>query len=65
MNCPYCQKRIDAMTGFQEVVKFQKHLNKCRKNPANVVIKDGRRISVGTNGHTLVNALNIRAESGQ
>lgn len=50
MNCPYCQKRINAFTGFQEADKFQRHLMACKKKPQPV---------------TLLRALEIRAESGQ
>lgn len=65
MTCPYCQREINAMTGFQEVTKFQRHLSKCRKNPRNIVIRDGRRVAVGARGVTLLDALKIRADSGQ
>lgn len=33
MKCPFCKKDIYGMTGLQEAIKFQKHLNKYRKNP--------------------------------
>lgn len=33
MNCPYCNKDIYALTGFQELQKYQKHLRKCKKRP--------------------------------
>jgi len=70
MNCPYCNKRIDAFTGLQELRKFQRHLNCCRKNPANVVFKargeDGRTHTVlSAAGATMNDALNIRHKSGQ
>ena len=43
MECPFCKKEIYAMTGFQEIKKFQKHLEKCKKNPKRktVVEPDG------------------------
>jgi hypothetical protein len=62
VNCPYCRKAINAFTGFQEAAKFQKHLRTCRKNPNN--LSDGRR-AVALKPQTLLDALNIRAESGQ
>lgn len=54
MNCPYCKKPIRAFSGLQEAVKFQTHLNKCRKRPVTV-----------TRNPTLMDALVIRADSGQ
>lgn len=65
MNCPYCNRDINAWTGLQEAQKFQRHLSTCRKNPRNIVIKDGKRVAVGSRGATLLSALEIRAESGQ
>ena len=66
MNCPYCSKDIYALTGFQEAQKFEKHLRKCRKNPANIVITDGKRFAVTPKGNqNLLDALEIRAASGQ
>jgi hypothetical protein len=67
MNCPYCKKRVGLPTdtGFMEARKFQAHLSKCRKNPRNIVITDGKRAAVGSRGVTLLKALEIRAESGQ
>jgi len=63
MECPYCQKDIYAMTGLQEVLKFQKHLDKCKKNPNSIM-------SISKNGlcirkTELDEALEIRAKSGQ
>lgn len=52
-------------TGFMEARKFQSHLSKCRKNPSNIVIRNGKRTAVGSRGVTLLQALEIRAESGQ
>lgn len=65
MNCPYCNRLINAMTGFQEVMKFQKHLGKCRKNPSNFTISDGEQTVVISGEQTLTDALTIRAESNQ
>jgi hypothetical protein len=54
------------MTGFQEILEFNKHLRKCRKNPGNIVISDGRQTVVTPiKDQTMLDALNIRAESGQ
>lgn len=54
------------MTGLQELHKFQDHLPKCRKNPANIVLTDGRRTAVSPmRFQNLREALEIRAESGQ
>jgi len=33
MDCPYCNKVINALTGLQEIQKFQKHLQTCKKHP--------------------------------
>lgn len=67
MNCPYCKRVVGLPldTGFMEARKFQSHLSKCRKNPRNIVIRDGKRVAVGSRGVTLLQALEIRAESGQ
>ena len=65
MNCPYCNRDIEAWTGLQELQKFQKHLRNCRKNPANLPIRDGRRTIISPSSPTLVDALNLRHESGQ
>lgn len=66
MNCPYCGKEIYGMTGFQEILAFNKHLRKCRRNPGNVVISDGKRTAVTPiKDQTMLDALKIRAESGQ
>lgn len=66
MKCPYCSKEIDAMTGFQELQKFQKHLRKCKKHPgrAKVVTPEGNIKDIVPNP-SFTDALNIRAESGQ
>jgi len=66
VNCPYCNKAIFGFTGLQEAQKFEKHLRKCRKNPNNITIRDGRRSATTPMKHQgLMDALNIRAESGQ
>lgn len=62
MNCPYCDKRIDAATGFQEAWKFKQHLARCKKHPRHVVINDqGFQIKP----FTLNEALAIRSKSNQ
>ena len=54
------------MTGFQEILAFNKHLRKCSRNPGNIVISDGRSTAVTPiKEQTILDALNIRAESGQ
>lgn len=81
MNCPYCNKVINAFTGLQELQKFQKHLTKCRKNPANLpeLPPPGPVVDNPTEAqakaallstqkrrqNTMMDALEIRAESGQ
>ncbi len=65
MNCPYCKKLIYAMTGLQEATKLAKHLNRCRKNPANAVLSDGQRTVMTPRRHSLMDALKVREQSGQ
>jgi hypothetical protein len=66
MNCPYCNKTINAWTGFQEAQKFSRHLGICRKNPNNIRLSDGRKTAVvPKRPQNLMDALNIRAQSGQ
>ena len=71
MNCPYCNKQIEAMTGLQELNKFQSHLIKCKKYPKRHVIparvnEDGfLEKAVNLTCVSQMEALNIRAESGQ
>jgi hypothetical protein len=66
MNCPYCNREIYAFTGLQELFKFEKHLARCRKNPANIVLSDGQRtVITPTRWQNLKDALEIRADSGQ
>lgn len=65
MNCPYCKRKVHGWTGLQELQKFDKHLRKCRKNPANIVLSDGNQTVLIHGNQTMNDALNIRAESGQ
>lgn len=65
MNCPYCNRKVHGWTGLQELQKFNKHLRKCRKNPANIVLSDGDQTVLIPGNQTMNDALNIRAESGQ
>ena len=71
MKCPYCDKAIDAMTGLQELKKFQTHLIKCKKYPKRHVLparrdEDGfMEKAVNLTCVSLTDALEIRAESGQ
>lgn len=65
MNCPYCNKAIFGFTGLQEAQKFQKHLNKCRNNPDNAVLSDGKTTVMTPKRHSLMDAVEIRAHSGQ
>ena len=65
MNCPYCDKKIIAFTGLQEVQKFQKHLKTCKKNPQRKIIVDDDGKLVNATTTSLLGALDIRAESGQ
>lgn len=66
MDCPYCKKDIYGMTGLQEIMKFEKHLPKCKKNPNNIVLSDGQRTAVvPINNENMMDALEIRAKSGQ
>lgn len=66
MNCPHCNKIIDAMTGFQEASKFQKHLGKCRKNPNNIVLSYGNnKVTVSLKEESLFDALKLRSDSNQ
>jgi hypothetical protein len=67
MNCPYCDKWIPGMTGYQEADNFRKHLNKCRKSPGRLLADKlnaaGGNVVLGP--VTLHDALEIRANSGQ
>lgn len=65
MNCPYCNKDINGLTGLIELKKFQKHLRTCKKHPDRIEIKtpDGKMV---LQPHTsMMDALNIRHDSGQ
>lgn len=64
MNCPYCKKEIYALTGLQELQKFQKHLRKCTKKTDAVILTDGTIIDP-INKADLLTALEIRAKSEQ
>jgi len=64
MNCPHCSKHIPGFTGLQEAQNFQRHLDKCKKNPANT-ITDGRKTVLLGKQYSLIEAVNIRAESNQ
>jgi hypothetical protein len=65
MNCPYCNKQINALTGLMELQKFKKHLNRCKKNPDRVIVVSKKGNIMNGTKTTLMDALNIRAESGQ
>ncbi len=70
MNCPYCKKYIYALTGLQELQKFQKHLINCKKNPNRKIVNNSDYPEFGPKTINLTScsikeALNIRAESGQ
>lgn len=67
MNCPYCKREVYGLTGLQELQKFEKHLKRCKKNPAHLVLpdQDGKMILFPFKSQDLLDALNIRAESGQ
>lgn len=71
MNCPYCNKQIDAFTGLQELNKFQSHLVKCKKYPNRKVLpafvdeEGSLNKEVNLTCVSQMEALNIRAESGQ
>lgn len=64
MNCPHCSKRIPGMTGLQEAQNFQKHLNKCRKNPENTLTDGKITVRLGKK-FDLLDALRVRSGSGQ
>lgn len=66
MNCHYCAKNVFGWTGLQELQAFNKHLLKCRKNPNNIVLSDGRKTAITPiKQQHIGDALNIRHESGQ
>lgn len=66
MNCPYCNKLINALTGLQELQKFQKHLRTCKKNPTRtMVVAESGDMAMTVEKTDLLTALDIRHESGQ
>lgn len=66
MKCPYCSKEVNGWTGLQELQKFEKHLRRCRKNPNNMVLSDGRKTVIAAKRcQNLNDALEIRHASGQ
>ena len=66
MECPYCKKEIYGLTGLQEIQKFQKHMEKCRKAPSrHTVVTDEGELKEVNNPISMNEALEIRAESGQ
>lgn len=66
MNCPWCKKEIFAITGLQELQKFQKHSRKCKKNPNKIVTEIQPHVRIEKPQElTMMEALEVRAESGQ
>lgn len=66
MKCPYCNKYIHALTGLQELQKFQNHLRACKKHPDRVKIVDSEgNLRQQTPNPDMNQALKIRHESGQ
>lgn len=66
MKCPYCHEKVDGITGLQELDNFEEHLAICLRNPNNVVLTDGRTVAIEPKRkQTKMDAMNIRAESGQ
>ena len=67
MKCPHCTKDVYGLTGLQEIQAFHKHLRKCRKNPVNIVLPDagGRKVVTPLRDQSMMEALEIRADSGQ
>jgi hypothetical protein len=64
MNCPYCNKEINGLTGLQELQKFQKHLRTCKKKDKPVIAPNGSLVDA-CESTDMLSALNIRANSGQ
>ena len=64
MRCPYCKKRIVGFTGLQEANKFAVHLDRCPRNRDNILSDGVRWVSLGKR-YSLMDAVKIRAESGQ
>lgn len=66
MNCPYCNRVINAFTGLQEAQKFAKHLNRCPKRPKAITVEtDGSTTTLTHHPFGLMDALDLRAKSGQ
>lgn len=66
MECPFCKKEIYGLTGLQELQKFQKHLDKCKKNPKRQsVVTPAGDIKPHTPRTDMNEALQIRHDSGQ
>ena len=67
MNCPYCNKQINTLTGLQEIEKFRKHLVKCKKYPNRVILPRNEfgDPSVNLTIVSITEALEIRAACGQ
>jgi hypothetical protein len=68
LNCPYCGRLVNGWTGLQEVQKFAKHLNRCRKRPICLQTETtiaGTGIVLERRAFNLNDALHIRAKSGQ
>ena len=49
------------MTRFQEILAFNKHLRKCRKNPGNIALSDGHRKQTVLDVNSLGNCPNCGA----
>jgi len=66
MNCPYCNKEVYGLTGLQELQKFNKHLRTCKKHPGRqTVVEETGNLKKKNPTTSLLDALNIRADSGQ
>jgi hypothetical protein len=66
MNCPFCNKEINGLTGLHEILKFKKHLTTCKKNPERYARLNKKGILKEVpKPATLLQALEIRANSGQ
>lgn len=66
MNCPYCKKEIFGWTGLQELQKFQKHLNRCKKSPhSRIIVNPEGEFKIKENAVDMGKALEIRHKSGQ
>lgn len=70
MNCPFCKRKINGMTGLKEIVKFQKHLVNCKENPKRKMVVnneygEGKLFINVTPFPSMEEALKIRNDSGQ